>query len=133
MRALKDFVDNEGAGLLPLRGSIPDMFSDSERFISLQNIYRNKAQHDLEAITSRIEHLLYNIDKPYDFISEQQIKLFCKNAYFLKVIRGRSLNNEYDPQNSKLGILLGKLGKTFKNCYLIRFFSLFKRKILMVI
>ena len=107
MRALKDFVENEGCGLLPLRGSIPDMFSDSERFIALQNVYRNKAQHDFEAITSRVEQLLYDIDKPYDFISEQQIKLFCKNAYFLKVIRCRSLQNEYDPQNSRLGELLG--------------------------
>lgn len=111
MRALKDFVENEGHGLLPLRGSIPDMFSDSERFIGLQNIYRNKAQKDLEAITSHVEQLLYNIDKPYDYISEQQIKLFCKNAYFLKVIRGRSLNTEYDPQTSTLGMLLGNFGK----------------------
>lgn len=111
MRALKDFTENEGNGLLPLRGSIPDMFSDSEGFIALQNIYRSKAQHDLEAITSRIEQILYNIDKPYDYISEHQIKLFCKNAYFLKVIRSRSLHNEYDPQNSRLGILLGKKTK----------------------
>ena len=107
MRALKDFVDNEGSGLLPVRGSIPDMFSDSERFIALQNIYRDKAQQDFEAITSRVEQILYNIEKPFDFISEHSIKLFCKNAYFLKVIRSRSLQNEYDPQNSKLGILLG--------------------------
>jgi amyloid beta precursor protein binding protein 1 len=107
MRALKDFVDNEGGGLLPLRGSIPDMFSDSERFIALQNIYRNKAQQDLDAITSRVEQILYSIEKPYDYIPEHLIKLFCKNAFFLKVIRSRSLQNEYDPQNSQLGLLLG--------------------------
>jgi amyloid beta precursor protein binding protein 1 len=83
------------------------MFSDSERFINLQNIYRQKAQNDLEAITARVEQILHNIDKPYDYINETQIKLFCKNAHFLKLIRGRSLENEYDPQISKLGVLLG--------------------------
>jgi amyloid beta precursor protein binding protein 1 len=41
-RALKDFVDGQGDhGLLPVRGSIPDMFSDSKRYIQLQNIYRH--------------------------------------------------------------------------------------------
>jgi NEDD8-activating enzyme E1 regulatory subunit len=106
VRALKEFVENEGNGMLPLRGTIPDMFSDSEKFINLQNVYRQKAQQDLEAIQSRIEQLLHNIDKPYDYISEHQVKLFCKNAYFLKVIRTSSLEQEYDPQLSKLDALV---------------------------
>lgn len=37
-RAVKDFVDKEGAGALPLRGSLPDMTSDSQRYIALQNV-----------------------------------------------------------------------------------------------
>lgn len=106
VRALKEFVENEGNGMLPLRGTIPDMFSDSEKFINLQNIYRQKAQQDLEAIQSRVEQLLLNIEKPYDYISEHQIKLFCKNAYFLKIIRTSSLEQEYDQQLSKLYTLI---------------------------
>jgi amyloid beta precursor protein binding protein 1 len=116
VRALKEFVDNEGQGMLPLRGSIPDMFSDSERFIALQNIYRNKAQNDLESIATHVERLLHDVDKPYDYINENQIRLFCKNAYFLKLIRGRSFDCEYDPQTSKLGLFLGDLF-TFKVFY----------------
>jgi amyloid beta precursor protein binding protein 1 len=107
VRALKEFVENEGQGDLPLRGSIPDMFSDSERFIALQNVYRDKAQHDFEAMVTHVERLLHNIDKQYDYINENQIRLFCKNSYYLKLIRGRSLDMEYNPQTSNLSLVIG--------------------------
>ena len=106
LRAIREFTYNEGLGQLPLRGTIPDMVSDSERFVSLQNVYRAKAQHDIEAVMTRVERLLLNINKPYDFINEQQVKLFCKNAYFLKVIKYRSLSQEYDPQTSVIESLM---------------------------
>jgi amyloid beta precursor protein binding protein 1 len=34
-RALKDFVDGEGGGLLPVRGSLPDMTAETSRYVSL--------------------------------------------------------------------------------------------------
>ena len=37
-QAVKQFTENEGKGALPLRGSIPDMFADSKRYIQLQNV-----------------------------------------------------------------------------------------------
>lgn len=37
-RALKEFIENEGQGALPVRGSLPDMTSDSQRYIALQNV-----------------------------------------------------------------------------------------------
>lgn len=37
-RAVKEFVEKEGEGALPLRGSLPDMTSDSQRYIALQNV-----------------------------------------------------------------------------------------------
>lgn len=37
-RGVRDFVQNEGNGKLPLRGTVPDMISDSEKFINLQNV-----------------------------------------------------------------------------------------------
>lgn len=37
-RAVKEFVAKEGNGALPLRGSLPDMTSDSQRYIKLQNV-----------------------------------------------------------------------------------------------
>lgn len=37
--ALREFMDKEGNGALPVRGSLPDMTSDSQRYIALQNVY----------------------------------------------------------------------------------------------
>lgn len=37
-RAVKEFVEKEGNGCLPLRGTLPDMTSDSQRYIALQNV-----------------------------------------------------------------------------------------------
>ncbi|TKS70264.1 NEDD8-activating enzyme E1 regulatory subunit APP-BP1 [Collichthys lucidus] len=38
LRAVKEFVLNEGNGSLPVRGTIPDMIADSQKFINLQNV-----------------------------------------------------------------------------------------------
>lgn len=38
LRAVKEFVQNEGNGSLPVRGAIPDMIADSQKFINLQNV-----------------------------------------------------------------------------------------------
>ena len=63
-RALKDFVDGQGdGGSLPLRGSIPDMFSDSKRYIQLQNIYRERANADVEEVFNRVQHHLEAIGR----------------------------------------------------------------------
>ena len=60
----KDFIDNpENKGLLPVRGTIPDMFSDSERYIKLLNIYRNKAVMDAEQVYRRVQTHLESIGR----------------------------------------------------------------------
>uniref|UniRef100_A0A3P8UGV1 NEDD8-activating enzyme E1 regulatory subunit n=1 Tax=Cynoglossus semilaevis TaxID=244447 RepID=A0A3P8UGV1_CYNSE len=83
LRAVKQFVHNEGNGNLPVRGTIPDMFADSQKFINLQNIYREKAMEDVAAVTKHVEQLLQSVGK------------VCKNASFLRVVRCRSLAEEY--------------------------------------
>lgn len=37
-KAVRDFVENEGAGNLPLRGSLPDMTAETARYITLQQL-----------------------------------------------------------------------------------------------
>jgi hypothetical protein len=32
-------MENEGDGLLPLKGALPDMVADTEKFVSLQQVY----------------------------------------------------------------------------------------------
>ncbi|XP_045544992.1 NEDD8-activating enzyme E1 regulatory subunit isoform X2 [Salmo salar] len=94
-RAVREFVQNDGSGNLPVRGSIPDMIADSEKFINLQNVYREKAMQDASVVSKHVESLLQSVGKPSESISEQDIKLFCKNAAFLRVVRCRSLAEEY--------------------------------------
>lgn len=38
LRAVKEFTLNQGNGSLPVRGTIPDMIADSQKFINLQNV-----------------------------------------------------------------------------------------------
>ena len=54
----------EGEGNLPLRGTIPDMFSDSVRYVQLQNIYRDKASEDAEAVWKRVQAKLEALGRP---------------------------------------------------------------------
>ncbi|KAL3065605.1 hypothetical protein OYC64_015709 [Pagothenia borchgrevinki] len=95
LRAVKEFVLKEGNGSLPVRGSIPDMIADSQKFINLQNVYREKALQDAAAVCKHVESLLQSIGKPPESILEKDIKLFCKNSSFLRVVCCRSLAEEY--------------------------------------
>ncbi|MFT7816777.1 NEDD8-activating enzyme E1 regulatory subunit isoform X2 [Arapaima gigas] len=98
-QAVKEFVENEGGGNLPVRGTIPDMIADSEKFIRLQNVYREKAMQDALLVSKHVESLLQSAGKSPASISEQEIRLFCKNAAFLRVVRCRSLTNEYSVES----------------------------------
>ncbi|KAG7263139.1 LOW QUALITY PROTEIN: hypothetical protein CRUP_038448 [Coryphaenoides rupestris] len=100
LRAVKEFVQHEGRGCLPARGTIPDMIADSQRFIKLQNVYRDKALKDAAAVAQHVESLLQVAGKTPESISEKDIKLFCKNASFLRVVRCRSLADEYAVDSS---------------------------------
>ena len=51
------------SGLLPVRGSIPDMTSDSERYIQLQNVYREQAAQDIAAVTQHLHNILQGFGK----------------------------------------------------------------------
>ena len=62
-RAVRDFVRNEGQGALPLRGSIPDMTADSERYIALQGVYKGQAQADIVSVTAYIHQILQTLGK----------------------------------------------------------------------
>ena len=51
------------SGRLPLRGSIPDMTSDSERYIQLQNIYKTQADTDIDTVTAYVNEHLHSVGK----------------------------------------------------------------------
>ncbi|KAJ3091270.1 NEDD8-activating enzyme E1 regulatory subunit [Quaeritorhiza haematococci] len=97
-RAVKDFVDNEGEGCLPLAGTVPDMKSDTESYVALQTAYRSKARQDCAAIKSRVSALLTSpsVERPADSISAEEVERFCKNAGHVKLMRYRSLKDEHN-------------------------------------
>lgn len=93
-RALKDFVDKEG--LLPLQGALPDMTAETSLYINLQNIYRAKALQDADAVFRRVQELLKELNKSLDWISEKEVRLFCREASCLAVTRGSKIADEYE-------------------------------------
>ncbi|KAG2534228.1 NEDD8-activating enzyme E1 regulatory subunit AXR1-like isoform X1 [Panicum virgatum] len=97
--ALKEFVANEGNGELPLEGTIPDMTSLTEYYVSLQKIYQAKAEADCCAMEHRIKDILKRIGRHPDTISRAYIKTFCKNARKLRVCRYRSIEEEFSSPN----------------------------------
>lgn len=50
-------------GCLPVRGTIPDMTSDSDRYIKLQTVYREQAAADVELVTRRVHTLLQELGR----------------------------------------------------------------------
>ncbi|KAG5449507.1 NEDD8-activating enzyme E1 regulatory subunit [Clonorchis sinensis] len=84
--ALRDFVQNEGEGQLPVRGSIPDMLSDSKRYLKLLSIYQERMEWAVQRFAARL--------KQFPEITLQDIRLFVRNSAFLRVVRCRSLEEE---------------------------------------
>ncbi|XP_033327564.1 nedd8-activating enzyme E1 regulatory subunit APP-BP1 [Megalopta genalis] len=95
-KAIKDFCENEGGGLLPLKGTLPDMFADTDKYIMLQQIYHKQATADAEVVWRRTVQLLRQLGKPSDTISERDVKLFCRHVSDIHVERGTCIADEYD-------------------------------------
>lgn len=106
VRALKEFVAAEGNGLLPVRGSIPDMTASSKMFIDLQKVYQHQASLDAEAVKNHLDRLPI---KPASDITLANVKHFCKNAAFLRVIHCKSLEEEYNPATLNVSELSASL------------------------
>ncbi|KMT03702.1 hypothetical protein BVRB_8g188530 [Beta vulgaris subsp. vulgaris] len=97
--ALKEFVAHEGAGEVPLEGSIPDMTSSTEHYVNLQKVYQAKAEADFLAMEKHVQSLLKKIGRDPKVISKTTIKGFCKNARKLSVCRYRMIEEEFSSPN----------------------------------
>ncbi|KAG6404804.1 hypothetical protein SASPL_132380 [Salvia splendens] len=93
--ALKEFIANEGGGEAPLEGSIPDMTSSTELYVSLQKIYQAKAEADFLVMEKLVKKILKKLGRDPESISKATIKSFCKNARKLKVCRYRKIEEEF--------------------------------------
>lgn len=86
VKALKGFVMKTGQ--LPLSFSMPDMSSDTISYITLQNLYRDKALKDQKQFTEEVLEILNSIGRSLDDLSHESILSFCKNTQFLYVAKG---------------------------------------------
>ncbi|KAG0141324.1 hypothetical protein CROQUDRAFT_663990 [Cronartium quercuum f. sp. fusiforme G11] len=109
VRTLREFVQTHDH--LPLTGALPDMKADTTSYVTLQTIYRQKAQEDLQAFAVILrEFLNLNQSLNPDALSEQAVQTFVKHAGFLKLIRGRSLAQERAGPNGLISLLKAEAG-----------------------
>ncbi|OWA51852.1 NEDD8-activating enzyme E1 regulatory subunit [Hypsibius exemplaris] len=108
IRAIRDFtVGAEGAGHLPVSGALPDMFSDTESFVHLQNVYKAKADSDAAAVYAKVCQLNRDLGLSEDFISLSEVKYYSRNAAFLRCVRTTSLEEELGEGSSVAAGLTG--------------------------
>lgn len=115
VRALREFVNQNPTHQLPLSGVLPDMKSDTKNYVTLQSIYHQQAQEDLKSfktvlggVTAHLENQndQRNQDHPCGMsdddelflphISEETIESFVKNCAHLRLVRGRSTEEEWE-------------------------------------
>lgn len=102
--ALREFVQSEDA--LPLRGSLPDMAADTNSYVTLQQLYQKQAQAQAEIVYRRAAQIARNLGLPQDAITESEVKLFCKHASELFVLRTSCIADEYERTNVDLSSYL---------------------------
>jgi amyloid beta precursor protein binding protein 1 len=102
INAIKLFTQNEGQGLLPVRGEVPDMITNTNSYVKLVEIYQEQAKKDCEIIQNYFLDLLKKHNRFSTMSNNEQaslhelVHIYCKNAAFLKVIRTTSIKNEDD-------------------------------------
>ncbi|KAM0348768.1 hypothetical protein ACHAPU_004207 [Fusarium lateritium] len=66
---------------LPVPGGLPDMKAQSNVYIKLQNIYKERARQDVAHVLQTVRSIPGGDD-----VDLEQVELFCKNARFIKLI-----------------------------------------------
>lgn len=100
INAIKLFVQNEGHGLLPVRGEVPDMITNTKSYVKLVEIYQEQAKKDCESIHNYLIDLLKHHNRTSAMTSNEQatlhelVHIYCKNAPFLNVVRTTPIKNE---------------------------------------
>lgn len=89
--ALRRFVIAHG--VLPVRGSLPDMISDSESYVLLATKFQDKAKEDAKEVMSHLHGFLSELGMSTD-IKFHECELFCKKAAFLRVQYGTTIARE---------------------------------------
>lgn len=81
------------------------MKASTSSYVDLQNLYKTKARQDLSVVESLLQRTLKKVGVSEEVVSREEIETFVKHSAFLKVLRGRSL--EQEARESKLKGQLG--------------------------
>lgn len=96
VRAVRDFIESDSNGWLPVAGIIPDMTADTDNYINLQTVYRTQATQDAELVYKRAQEHLQELNLPHELITDKDVKLFCREFASIAVLRGTSIADEYE-------------------------------------
>lgn len=89
-------MEEDSNGWCPLPGTIPDMTADTENYINLQNVYRQKALTDADSVYKRAQQYLRELNLPSDLITDKDVKLFCREFNTINVSKGSCIADEYE-------------------------------------
>jgi len=87
--AVKKFFEKHNC--LPVPGAIPDMKAESDVYVKLQRLYKNKAQQDAREVFETVRAMPGG-----DCAELADVELFCKNARFVRLINAASDNKSLD-------------------------------------
>jgi amyloid beta precursor protein binding protein 1 len=96
IHAMKLFTENEGQGLLPVRGDVPDMITNTNSYIKLVEIYQQQAKKDCEIVYNYLTDLF----KKYNRLTNEHsnlhhlVQIYCRNASVLNVLRTTAIQND---------------------------------------
>lgn len=72
----------------------------------MQISYKTKAKQDVQEVSKLVDTVLESLGLAPGSIPSEEIETFCKYSAFLKVIRYRSLEDEYtQPKTKQIGNL----------------------------
>lgn len=72
---------------MPLEGSIPDMTATTELYLALQRVYRARADAHCAAVLAHAHAALKALGRSASEVKVEDVRLFCKNARHLRVVR----------------------------------------------
>ncbi|PIA17659.1 hypothetical protein COEREDRAFT_80352 [Coemansia reversa NRRL 1564] len=106
--ALRRYMESTySEGMLPHSGAIPDMKADTNSYIELQRLYKQKAEQDKTELTAHLHNVLQEASLPSNHVSPGTIDLFCKNANRLRLVRTRLLHQVLESKPDNLEELAG--------------------------
>jgi amyloid beta precursor protein binding protein 1 len=101
--AVSAFVAAEGGGSLPLEGSLPDMAASTDAYVALQRLFAARAAADCDAVAAHAAAILRASGRAPNAIARDAVRLFCKNAAHVAVVR-------YAPLSAEVGAGCGDAG-----------------------